>query len=182
MVFLLGVPLVISLGVVIEPMVNLIPMPLWIEKLFQDMIKPDIFSFLTVVIAAPVFEEMIFRGVLLKSMLQRYSPGKAIFWSSFIFGVIHLNPWQFLGALVIGMIIGWTYWKTDSLWPCIFLHLVNNLYGFFMMLYSGITGITFENLRTHPGILKLYLAAIPVLLISGFLLHKKLASQKPDNF
>lgn len=109
------------------PLVSLLPMPEWAIELFSKyMTAETIFSFATIVIAAPIMEEFVFRGIMLRGLLKNYSPQKAIFWSSFIFGLVHLNPWQFIGAFLIGLLLGWVYYRTGNLLYCIVIHLVNN--------------------------------------------------------
>jgi membrane protease YdiL (CAAX protease family) len=59
----------------ISPIVDLIPMPESIQKIFLEFSKQNgPFSFMAVVIAAPIFEELIFRGVILDGLLRNYSP------------------------------------------------------------------------------------------------------------
>jgi len=74
------------------------------------------------------------RGIVLDGLLRNYSPWKAIVWSAVLFGVLHLNPWQFVVGVVVGAAIGYLYWKTKSLYLCIFIHFVNNSIGFYLMM------------------------------------------------
>ncbi|RAW00652.1 CPBP family intramembrane glutamic endopeptidase [Pseudochryseolinea flava] len=122
----------IQLGV-ISPLVDLIPMPERVQDFFTGLEAGGIFSFLLVVVAAPVLEELIFRGVILDGLLKRYSPRKAIILSSALFGIIHLNPWQFVAATILGVFIGWIYFKTNNLLLCIIIHFANNLLAFITM-------------------------------------------------
>ena len=80
----------IALMILIEPLTALIPMPEWFKKIMEDAIRPDIYSFITIVILAPILEELLFRGIILEAFLKNYSPWKAIIWSSIIFGVFRL--------------------------------------------------------------------------------------------
>ncbi|PKP11039.1 MAG: hypothetical protein CVU09_04480 [Bacteroidetes bacterium HGW-Bacteroidetes-4] len=140
-VYLLLLPALLALLFLTEALVSLIPMPKYIEELFSGMISLDLKGYLTVGIAAPILEELIFRGLILKGLLQRYQAKKAIVWSAVIFGVIHLNPWQFVPAFIIGLFIGWIYWKTLSVWPGVFIHFVNNSFSFYV-------GYRFQNINT----------------------------------
>ena len=134
---LLIIPLAFSVGILLEPIIDAIPMPELIRKSFESTMTSDIYSFFSIVIAAPILEELVFRGIILDGFLKRYSPIKSIMWSSIFFGVAHLNPWQFIPAFAIGSIIGWLYWKSNSLIPGIVMHFVNNLLGFSMFVYTG---------------------------------------------
>lgn len=113
-----------------EPLIHIaeffFPMPDTITDQFSALSHWHPALFLTIAILAPVLEELIFRGIILDGFLQRYDPWKAIIWSSIIFGIAHFNPWQFISAFALGVVIGWLYWKTRSLGPAIFLHFFNN--------------------------------------------------------
>ncbi|MDR2450048.1 MAG: CPBP family intramembrane metalloprotease [Prevotellaceae bacterium] len=122
-----------ALAIVIEPLYMWIPMPEQIKQLFETAFKNDMPTFLSVVVAAPFAEEWLCRGVILKGLLRHYSPRKAIIWSAILFGVLHINPWQAIPAFCIALAIGWVYWRTRSLWPCIFMHAVNNSIAFLML-------------------------------------------------
>ena len=82
--------------------------------------------FVQIVIIAPVFEEIIYRGIILNGMLKKYSPKKAIIVSSLIFGLIHRNLPQGLNAFVLGLIIATVYYYTRSLYICMIMHAANN--------------------------------------------------------
>jgi membrane protease YdiL (CAAX protease family) len=122
------------LGFVVEPLSMWIPMPDTIKVLFEEAFQQNWPTFLTAVIAAPFAEEWLCRGVILKGLLRHYSPSKAIIWSSLLFGVLHMNPWQAIPAFCLALAMGWIYWRTQSLWPCIFMHAVNNSIAFVMLL------------------------------------------------
>ncbi len=138
--------LAMTMPILLEPAVSLIPMPDWIIEVFKELIGKDFFSFLSIVIIAPFFEELIFRGAILRGFLKNYSPQKAIMWSAFFFGLAHMNPWQFIGAFFAGMLLGWVYLKTKSLVPCILIHAVNNGFSFLLMFYVDDIEETFRSL------------------------------------
>ncbi|BDD07809.1 hypothetical protein FUAX_02410 [Fulvitalea axinellae] len=120
----------LQIGVTI-PIASLIPMPEIFKQAFSQMAQnKGLFGFLTVVIVAPVLEEFIFRGVILKGLLKKYSPHKSILLSSFLFGIMHFNPWQFVTAMVIGVFSGWVFYKTKKLSLSILIHVVNNALAF----------------------------------------------------
>jgi len=78
----------------------------------------------------PVCEEIIFRGIILKEFLRRYTPTKAILLSALIFGLIHMVPIQVFSAGIIGIVLGYVYYRTRSLWLVIIMHVINNLVAF----------------------------------------------------
>jgi uncharacterized protein len=85
---------------------------------------------LAVVVVAPIVEEIIFRGMILRGFLKHYSVKKSILLSALLFGIVHMNPWQFVTAFVAGIILGWWYVKTESIITTIFGHTLNNVMSF----------------------------------------------------
>ncbi len=83
-------------------------------------------SFLLVAIFAPIFEEWLCRGMVLRGLLANLKPGWAIVVSALFFAVIHANPWQALNAFIIGVVMGYVYYKTGNLWLTMLMHFVNN--------------------------------------------------------
>ena len=107
-------------------------MPEYMLEIFEKILNNSIWAFITTVVAAPILEEYLLRGVIERGLLKHTTPLQAILWSSFFFAVIHLNPWQAIGAFTAGLFLGWIYWKTRSLTACIFIHAV----GIFDFLYE----------------------------------------------
>ncbi|WP_162633196.1 CPBP family intramembrane glutamic endopeptidase [Echinicola strongylocentroti] len=116
------------------PLVSLIPMPEVFREIFEGMHYSGIFSHVAIVVAAPLLEELIMRGIVLDGLLKRYDPVKSILLSSFLFGILHLNPWQFISAFVIGIFAGWVYWKTKRISLAILIHMTNNLMALLISL------------------------------------------------
>src|SRR5258708_35546238 len=65
---------------------------------------------------------MLFRGIILGSFLEEYARPRAFVYSAALFGLAHMNVYQFAGGFAIGVILAWLYERSRSLWPCIFLH------------------------------------------------------------
>jgi membrane protease YdiL (CAAX protease family) len=83
-----------------------------------------------------VLEEMLFRGLVLRSFLQQYPRWASILGSACIFGFAHLNIYQFIVGTIVGLILGWLYERSRSLWPCILLHGAYNS-SLTMLYFSG---------------------------------------------
>ena len=127
--YILAIALVtLALGIVLEPLTSIIPMPESVKKMFEEIFFGTNLTdaVISTCIFAPVCEEVLCRGIMLRGMAQHISPAKAIIWSSLIFAVIHMNPWQAIPAFVLGCFFGWVYWRTGSLWSTIALHCLNN--------------------------------------------------------
>jgi membrane protease YdiL (CAAX protease family) len=164
--FLIVGTVALLLGI-ISPISNLIPMPESVKQVFMDFgSQTGIFAFLLMVIAAPILEELIFRGIILDGLLRKYSPIKSIFISSFLFGIVHLNPWQFVTGLIIGIFSGWIYYRTKSLLPSIIIHATANLSGFILRYFIDIDASMDESLiEMYDGITNLILAILGSIII-----------------
>ncbi len=98
-----------------------------LTKVMQELTGgPFWSSFLLVAIFAPIFEEWLCRGMVLRGLLANLKPGWAIVVSALFFAVIHANPWQALNAFIIGVVMGYVYYKTGNLWLTMLMHFVNN--------------------------------------------------------
>ena len=116
----------------VEILTSFLPDPSDKLQFLIDLIREEPFwSFLTIVIAAPVLEELLFRRIILHFLLKKYRPLTAIGLSSLAFALFHLNVWQGIGAFIMGMYLGYVYWRTRSLGMVIFLHFLTNFLGFY---------------------------------------------------
>ena len=99
----------------------------WFVELMKQVTGgPFWASFLVVAIFAPIFEEWLCRGMVLRGLLTKMKPVWAIVISALFFAVIHANPWQALNAFLIGLMMGYVYYKTGSLILTMLIHFVNN--------------------------------------------------------
>ena len=127
--FVLAGIALIAVSFLVEPLANLIPMPDSIKAIFEKaFVESTLWDMVvSTCILAPLLEELLCRGIMLRGMLaRRKAPWKAIVWSALIFAVMHMNPWQSIPAFLIGLLLGWVYYRTHSLWATIFLHCLNN--------------------------------------------------------
>jgi len=170
-----------SFVILIEPLTMWIKMPDFIKELFGEIGNYGWLSVLALVIMAPLLEEWLCRGVALNGLLRSgYSPWAAISWSACMFAVIHLNPWQAIPAFLAGLLFGWIYWRTRSLWAVIFMHAVNN--GFSVALSWAFPDLP-EDASTYDLVGAPYYYGIMAasLLIVGaivWILNKKLPNRK----
>lgn len=162
----------LSLIVPLTWLSDLIPMPNAFKKMFEGMFTKDAVSIATVSIAAPIMEEVLCRGIILKGLLKNYSPFKAIFISAIFFSVIHLNPWQALPALIGGLYMGWVYYKTQSVIPGIIIHATINFTASMLLFLPGPE----QDLSTFIGMNYYILALVASGIIFAaicIVIHKK---------
>lgn len=124
---LLLVPgLIMAVASIESVLVALFPMSSDTQAMFERMNSNGLQSIVSASLLAPVLEEMLFRGIILRSFLRQYRPDYAIAGSAILFGLAHLNIYQFPVAVIAGIVCGWLYERTRSLWPCIFFHAAYN--------------------------------------------------------
>jgi membrane protease YdiL (CAAX protease family) len=160
---------------VIAPLGTLVPMPDSVKHTFRALAdQRGAFAFVVMVVAAPIMEELIFRGIILDGLLKKYVPVRSILISSLLFGFAHLNPWQFISAFIIGIFSGWIYYRTRSLSPCIMIHAIANLSGFLVPFFVDKDAIFEDTIVTmYGGIINLILvvagSAIAIWICLSFL-------------
>lgn len=103
-------------------------------------------SIVVLVVVAPLTEELLFRGLILRGFLSRYSVRKAILASAILFGLFHLNPWQLLGAIILGVLFAWWFVHTGSLLPCLFGHALSNA---MLLIFLGIFNLEIPGVTTE---------------------------------
>lgn len=103
-------------------------------KMFESIMSEPT-GYLAIGILVPVAEELVFRGAVLRGLLRLFSDKwhwVAIVVSAVIFGAAHRNMAQFVHAFVMGLLIGWMYYRTSSIIPGILFHWVNNTVAYIM--------------------------------------------------
>jgi membrane protease YdiL (CAAX protease family) len=92
----------------------------------------------TAVVLAPLFEETLFRGVLLPVLGERLGGSWAVLISAAIFAVAHLSLGELAPLFVLGIGLGWLRWRSGRLACCTLMHAMWN-------------GLTFANLLLLAG-------------------------------
>lgn len=99
-------------------------------------------------ILAPIYEEIIFRGVILTLLVTNLGTARAILFSAFLFGlwhfrnILYLGPeaalwWQMIFTFGLGIVLAWITIKTQSVWPSVVLHYLNNIWAPISWLIFG---------------------------------------------
>ena len=83
--------------------------------------------FIASVIIAPLYEELLFRGIIFPKLIQKTNFLIALFLSSFVFALLHFHLSALLPLFSLSIILSFTYLHSSSLWPCISLHALFNL-------------------------------------------------------
>lgn len=97
------------------------------EKMLNvDSIGELILNLLIIALVPAIGEELTFRGVLQQSLTRKMNPHVAILLSAAIFSFIHFQFYGFLPRMFLGILMGYMFYVTGSLWTCMLMHFANN--------------------------------------------------------
>jgi uncharacterized protein len=94
-----------------------------LDSVFRMQAVPMV---ITVVFAAPLGEEVFFRGFALPALRKSLGPLAGILISGALFALLHMDPVGFAGLMEIGALLAALRWWSGSLWAAILAHAVNN--------------------------------------------------------
>ena len=123
-----------------------------------------------------IFEELLFRGVILQGLRKNFSDWLAILLSAVMFTLMHGSLQQFVYPLILGLILGWIVVRGGSLILSIIVHFVSNFtvvlldflqnkLSFDMILPSSWWGILI-------AVLLVALTGVILYLVDKFMLSK----------
>lgn len=101
----------------------------------NDSLSGILISFFVISVAAGICEEVLFRGVIQKG-IEGYGIKKAIIITALLFGLMHLDFQRLFATFLLGALIGFIDYKTNSLYGGIFAHFLNNFIALMLRLYS----------------------------------------------
>ncbi len=97
------------------------------ERMLQvDSFGGLLFNLLVIALIPAIGEELTFRGVLQQALTRRCNVHVAVFLSAFIFSFIHFQFYGFLPRMFLGLLLGYLFYYSGSLWTSILMHFVNN--------------------------------------------------------
>lgn len=181
---------VLGCSVVMDEVNSWLPdMPKWLEDTLTGLTSGNfVLNFICVSIFAPIFEEWLCRGMVLRGLLNSrkkdgsalMSPVWAIIISALFFGIIHFNPWQALPAFAIGMLMGYVYYKTGSLKLTMLMHFTNNTFALILGQSDALSEA--ESLKELlPLWAYILVLCAGILVIAGsILVFRKVATPRPE--
>ena len=96
------------------------------QMLTVDTIGGLLFNLVVIALIPAIGEELTFRGVLQQGLTRRMNPHVAILLSAAIFSFIHFQFYGFLPRMFLGMLLGYLFYTSGSLWTCMLMHFLNN--------------------------------------------------------
>lgn len=137
-------------------------------------------NLLVMAIMPAIGEELIFRGLLTRwvGKLTKNIHINIII-TSFIFSAFHMQFFGFIPRFLLGMILGYTYYFTQSIWSSILLHFINNAVtvSIFFYVNKNNLGVNPEDVGTIDN---LYLVVISIFAVVGIIawLKKQMPVEK----
>ena len=148
--------------------------PEWFEKAMEQIMDAPVWiTLISVSVFAPLFEEWLCRGMVLRGLLQKTHPVSAILVSAAFFAVLHMNPWQAIPAFLLGPLFGYVYYRTGSLKLTMLMHCVNNTFSLLLSKIPGLEDIeSFMDILSPWAYAGIYVACVlmlasAVILITG---------------
>lgn len=168
-VLLLGVVLLVSLVIIMEPLMQLLP----------EMEVPEgrgMYMILALMVVAPIFEELLCRGVILEAVRAKRNAWVACIVSALIFAVMHVEPQAVVNAFVLGLLLGYVYLRTNSIFAPIILHSINNIFAYMFLIFD--VGHLSLSEMLGPGTLytMVYACAVGVMLLSTISISRRMKS------
>jgi membrane protease YdiL (CAAX protease family) len=129
--YLIVLPVIIIAGIVVDFVLRMFGIAPEQQDIINKILNEDSFGVLAFMfffgmLAAPVVEELLFRGFLQSAVRTTFGKLKAILISGFLFALIHLNAHVFLQIFILGLLLAYLFEKTGSLIAPITVHVCHN--------------------------------------------------------
>lgn len=140
--------LTIPIGVVINlfllfllPLIMPEDLLMEMQSNFEDFTHAPLWlSILNLAIFAPLNEELLCRGLIYHELRRKLSITLAILLQGVIFGIMHMNLVQIIYAVPMGILFGFIYVWTRSIWVTMSIHFANNLFSTIVSRYTEVPG------------------------------------------
>jgi membrane protease YdiL (CAAX protease family) len=137
-----------------------------VTRLFEGSTRHQLAVALLATLAAPLAEEVAFRGYVLSALRTHLRPAAAIAASALLFAAMHLDPVRFPAVLFLGGFLGWLAWRSGSLWPAVVAHAVNNGLGSIVASGGASEAATLPTLAAALTVLAVGLGALGPLVVA----------------
>lgn len=139
----------------------------------------NILGIIGMVLLAPLLEEVLFRGAIQGLLMRLFGkPWPAIIVAALIFGIVHWNPVQVVYATLLGIVLGWIYYRSGNLVYVIVGHVLNNAVAAYTTATLS-SSVEEEFATTGYSIVAFLLFAAIAVQLAMRLHHKLPAPQNP---
>jgi len=143
----------------------LVPTPQFIIDMMDNLKAGSAIEWIMIILGAVLFasvsEEILFRGFLQISLEKKGDITRAVLLSSISWTLFHINPYWAIQIFIMGVIIGFLAWRTNSVYPGIIAHGINNGISLLFLNFELEKIIPFYSINDHVH---------PLILIPLFLL------------
>jgi membrane protease YdiL (CAAX protease family) len=147
----------------------------WLEFYLEHLPQggfETVLAVVTVVLLAPVAEELLFRGILYRLARRLWGPAAATFLSALAFALVHAEPWYLFGLFALGVLFAFIYEATGTLTACVVAHGLHNAISLTLLLgekefATGDTGAAELDLMLLGGSVLLLVVACVKLVHHG---------------
>ena len=148
------------------------------KTLFMDGVVEFMMNLFLVGVFAAFGEELIFRGIIQRIFNQHWDNAHAAIWvTALIFGLFHMQFERFIPLAFLGLLLGYAYYYTESLWSAVILHFINN--GLQVLLLYSKRGEELPKIDEIPEIPISTTVLSFILTLALFYIATRL-SKKPD--
>lgn len=130
-----------------------------------------------VTILAPIGEELLFRGYLLRVLGARYGAVTGIGVTALLFALLHVNPASLLALFTLGVVFGTLRLATGSIWPAILAHAIQNGISCVLVLAGAVEEAPDE--LPFGQALALLVASTPFVVLPLAVLWRRRPEQEP---
>lgn len=159
LLILYGVVVMIALSIVLAPLGGYLPED---SREFSD----SLWTLVLVVFAAPIFEEVLFRGRLYGLLRTKASPMVSVLLSSLMFGLMHLQPAVMLEGVLMGLLFSYAYLRSRSIFAPVILHMCNNALAYALKVLSYGERPLLELVDSRQYYLVIYVASAVIVVVS----------------
>ena len=154
-----------------------------IEQVLKGLSGTHILYALLVLAVVPAFcEELLFRGYVQRQFERGLGIAGAILLTGVLFGIYHLRFTQVIPLAFIGVYLAYITWRTESLWPAIVNHFLNNSFAVFLALYAEQhPDLSIEDLETLSVPWYIVLLSVALGLVVIRQLHQRSLSIQPGD-
>jgi uncharacterized protein len=142
------------------------------DSMIGKLIVSDTFwimmlNLLSIAVLPAIGEELIFRGIFQKILYRFFKSGHPSIWiTAFLFSVLHFQFFGFLPRFILGLVFGYLFFWSRTLWLPVIAHFINNAVAVFQVYYKG---NEYMNSQTDVTLWK-QLVFLPLPLITGGLI------------